>query len=110
MKELEDVLEANPVLRENLGFFFQTVIPLDVPLKDVEDLSADENGTVKIVIPLRRDITIPLDLEEAERLVTKLQELIPLAKQRYYDRLLASQKAEREAEIQRWRSATFRRF
>lgn len=94
-KELEDVLEASPALRENLGFLFQTIIPLDVPLRDIESVDIDEEGQVKIVIPLRRDIIIPLDSKESQRLIEKLNELIPLEKQRYAKLLMEAEKAER---------------
>jgi hypothetical protein len=105
MKELEDVLEATPDLRDNLGFLFQTLIPLDVSLKDIERVDSDENGVIKIIIPNRRDILLPLDVSEAEQFKIKLHELIPLAKQRYIERLLASQKAEEEVERDQWRYA-----
>jgi hypothetical protein len=105
MKELEDILETTPDLRDNLGFFFQTLVPLDVPLKDIDRVDSNENGIVKIVIPMRRDIVIPLRTSEAEQLVTKLNELIPLAKQRYVEKLIASQKAEEENERDQWRYA-----
>ena len=101
MKELEDVLEAKPILRESLGFLFQTVIPLDIPLKDIDSVSADEKGQVKIVIPSRRDIHIPLDTKEAKRLVNKLNELIPVEKQRHLESLLAAEKAEKKIEPRR---------
>lgn len=87
MKELEEVLEAKPTLRESLGFLFQTVIPLDIPLKDIDSVSADERGQVKIVIPYRRDILIPLDTKEANRLVEKLNELIPIEKRKYLEEI-----------------------
>ena len=86
MKELEDILEDKPILR-TLGFLFQTVIPLDIPLKDIDCVSADENGQVKIVIPFRRDIIIPLDTEEAKRLVNKLKELIPIEKRKHLEKV-----------------------
>jgi len=98
-KEFEDVLEAKPLLRESLGFLFQTLIPLDIPLKDIDSVSADEEGQVKIVIPSRRDILIPLDTKEAKRLVKKLNELIPIEKQRHLESLWAAEKAAREVEL-----------
>ena len=101
MKELEDVLEAKPILRESLGFLFQTAIPLDIPLKDIDSVSADEKGDVKIVIPSRRDILIPLDKKEAKRLVNKLNELIPIEKQKHLESLLAAEKAAKELEPRR---------
>lgn len=100
-KELEDVLEATPELRDNLGFLFQTLIPLDVPLKDIDRVESEEYGVIKIVIPMRRDITLPLSASEAEQLGAKLRELIPLAKQRHLEHLLASQKADTHARIER---------
>jgi len=79
-KELEDVVEAHPVLRESLGILFQTIIPLDVALKDIDSVKVDDKGRLKIKIPLRRDIMIPLEVDESRRLAEKLNELIPLAK------------------------------
>jgi len=79
-KKLEDVVEAHPILRESLGVLFQTIIPLDVALKDIESAEVDDKGRLKIVIPLRRDIIIPLEVDESKKLAEKLNELIPLAK------------------------------
>ena len=56
-KELEDMVEAHPILRESLGILFQTIIPLDVALKDIESAKVDYKGRLKI-IPLRRDLMI----------------------------------------------------
>jgi len=91
-KEFEDFLEAKPFLRESLGFLFQTVFPLDVPLKDIESATVDRelydkvvsSGRVhaKIVIPYQKDLIIPLMADEAEELVEKLNELIPIAKKK----------------------------
>lgn len=90
-KELEEVVEANPLLRGSLGYLFQNVIPLDVLLKDIESVNQDE-GNVKISIPRRRDITIPLDPVESKELVAKLHELIPIEKQREKERVIAYEK------------------
>lgn len=90
-KELEEIVEANPLLRGSLGYLFQNVIPLDVPLKDIESVDQDE-GKVKIGIPRRRDITIPLDPVEAKKLVAKLRKLIPIEKQRDKERIMAYEK------------------
>jgi hypothetical protein len=81
-KALEDVVEKNPLLRGSLGVLFQTVIPLDVALSSIESVKVDDNGQLKLVIPLRRDILIPLEHDESKRLAEKLNELIPLAKLR----------------------------
>lgn len=86
-KELEDALEAHPILREGIGLLFQTVIPLDVLLHEVESAKVDDKDRLKIVIPLRRDITIPLELKESKELAEKMNELIPQAKVREADRV-----------------------
>ena len=85
-KELEDVVEAHPVLRESLGILFQTIIPLDVALHEMESVQLDDKGRLKIVIPLRRDIIIPTEPDESKRIIEKLNELIPLAKLREAER------------------------
>jgi len=79
-KELEDVVEAHPILRESLGILFQTIIPLDVALHEIDSAKIDEKGRLKIMIPLRRDIVIPTEPGESKKLVEKLNDLIPLAK------------------------------
>jgi hypothetical protein len=86
-KELEDAVEAHPILRESLGVLFQTIVPLDVALKDIETAEADKKGHLKVVLPLRKDITIPLEGAESKKLAKKLNELIPLAKLKEAKRL-----------------------
>jgi hypothetical protein len=95
-KKLEDVLEANPTLRGSLGFLFQNVVPLDVPLKDIESAELDEKQRVKIIIPHRKNITIPLEKDESEKLVDKLNELVPMEKQREMERVLRSARETKE--------------
>jgi len=85
-KELEDAIEKYPALRESLGLLFQTIIPLDVALYEIESTQIDDNGRLKIVIPLRRDIIIPTEIDDSKKLVEKLKELIPLAKLREAER------------------------
>jgi len=99
-KELEDVLEAKPILRESLGILFQTIIPLDVPLKDIESASVNKKGHVKVEIPLRKDIVIPLKPNESKRLVEKMNELIPIEKERALRDLQESEKARKALELE----------
>jgi hypothetical protein len=100
-KELEDVIEAKPILRESLGLLFQTIVPLDVRLKDIRSASVDKKGYVKIDIPHRKDITIPLKPDESRRLVDKLNELIPIEKERAIRDLEEAQKEGKEFEPKR---------
>jgi len=97
-KKLEDVIESHPHLRESIGLLFQTIIPLDVPLKDIEAAIVDKKGHTKIVIPRRRDITIPLEPDESKRLVEKLNELIPIEKARATQELRGEEEAEKDLE------------
>jgi len=97
-KKLEDFLESKPILRENLGFLFQTLIPLDLPLRDIESAEVDKKGQVKIAIPSRKDITIPLKPAESKRLVEKLNELIPIEKDRALRELQESEMARKTLE------------
>jgi hypothetical protein len=97
-KKLESALEANPHIRESLGLLFQTAVPLDVQIKDIAEAKIGKKGQVQIVVPHRKDVHIPLDEEEAKKLIAKLNELIPIEKQREIERMRvsASVKAERE--------------
>ncbi|MFQ6063854.1 MAG: hypothetical protein ACE5L6_00075 [Candidatus Bathyarchaeia archaeon] len=96
-KELEDAVEAHPILRESLGVLFQTLVPLDVALWDIDSAEVDDKGRLKIVIPLRRDITIPLEANESKKLAEKLNELIPVAKLKDAERMKALEEAEERA-------------
>jgi len=98
-KELEDVLEDKPLLRENLGFIFQTIIPLDVRLRDIESVQVDKKGQVKVAIPHRRDIVIPLEPNESRRLVDKMNELIPIEKERAVRELQESEETRKALEL-----------
>jgi hypothetical protein len=81
-EELEKLLEAKPAFRDSVGLLFQTVVPLDVRLRDIRSVGLDKKGRVRIDIPRRRDLTIPLEQEESKRLIDKLNELIPLERER----------------------------
>ncbi len=97
-KEMEDVLEARPFLRETLGFMFQFVIPLDAPLHTIDSVETDNKGSVKLRLAGRKDVSIPLDSGEAKKLVERLNELIPVEKQKEYERIKRLQEAEKDKE------------
>ncbi len=99
-KEFEDLAEARPILRETIGMLYQLAGPLDVPLKDIEKVIAGEDGKVKVVIPQRRDLHVTLTPAEAESLKKKLDELIPVARQKAaeLERIAAETRAKYEAQ------------
>jgi hypothetical protein len=101
LRELEKLCEARPALRDTLGWMFQTIIPLDVHLWEIEKVTVEPSGKVNIRIPHRKDIHIPLEPPEAERLVEKMNELIPIEKERRVERQRAEQAAERDQDKQK---------
>lgn len=100
-KHIEDFVEANPAMRGTFGTLFQLAVPLDVPLKDIHSVKLDDKGQVKIIIPHRRDLTIPLEREDSQKLVNKLNELIPIEKEREIQRAIATVAARREEAARR---------
>jgi len=72
-----------------------------VHLWEIEKVTVEPSGKVNIRIPHRRDIHIPLEPLEAERLVDKMNELIPVEKERRVERQLAEQAAEKDRERQK---------
>ncbi len=106
--ELEKLAEARPALRDTLGWMFQTIIPLDVHLYEIEKVSVDQSGKVNIRIPHRKDIHIPLEPMEAERLVEKMNQLIPVEKQRHLEKQRAERAAELEHDRQKDQSMKYR--
>jgi len=90
-KDLEDLAESRQAVRETLGFLFQTIIPLDVPLREIQSTGLDEKGRVRIVIPHRRDLHIPLAAEESRALLAKLDEAMSAER----TRVLAEERSKR---------------
>ncbi len=102
LKKVEDVIEENPLLSDSLGFLMQSVFPLDVLLRDIEDVERTE-GKIRIIIPMRKDIEIPLNDAEIDLLYTNLMELIPIEKNKYYREILTKTRSQKEAEEDKWK-------
>lgn len=97
-RRLEDALNAHATLKESLGFILEHVVHMDVALKDIEKVELDSKKNVKIIIPHRRDITIPVEHEAAVKLINKLNELIPIEKQKESDRIRREYETRRQLE------------
>jgi hypothetical protein len=82
LKEFEDIVESNPVSTVAHRVVSCPLFPSDVYLAEIDSVEVDDQGQVKLVLPWERDVTIPLELEEAQNLAKELNELIPLAKKR----------------------------
>jgi len=100
-RELEKLMEAKPAFRDSVGLLFQTAIPLDVRLRDIRSVGLDKKGRVKVDIPSRKDLIIPLDENEAERFIDKLNELIAKEKERAIRDTEEARKAENAFESRR---------
>ena len=94
-KQLEKLLETNPGFRDSVGLLFQTVVPVDVRLRDIRSVGLDKKNRVKIDVPHRKDITIPLNEKESKLLIDKLNELIPPEKERAMKDAEEARKTER---------------
>jgi len=106
--EIDKLVGNRPALRDTLGWMFQTIVPLDVHLWQIEKVTVEPAGKVSITIPHRRDIHIPLEPLEAERLVEKMNELIPIEKERRVEREMAEQAAEKDRDRQRAETLKYR--
>lgn len=106
--EIDKLVGNRPALRDTLGWMFQTIVPLDVHLWQIEKVTVEPAGNVNIRIPHRRDLHIPLEPLEAERLVEKMNELIPIEKERRVERELAEKAAEKDMDRQRTEALKYR--
>ena len=81
-KEIEEALENKPVLKETIGALLGIFVPLHIRLGHIDSARIINSGKVKLILPLHRDVVIPLSPEEAKKLVDKLNTLIPAAKRK----------------------------
>jgi hypothetical protein len=93
--EIEEALENKPILRETIGHILGIFVPLHIRLSDIDSVNMDETGTVKVNLPRHRDIVIPLELNDAKRLADKLNQLIPIEKEKELERLMKEHKLQK---------------
>lgn len=98
--EIVEALENKPILRETIGEVLGIFIPLHIRLSDIESVSMDETGKIKISLLRHRDIVIPLKPKEAKRLMDKLNQLIPTEKEKELERVMREQKLRKIVEAQ----------
>lgn len=98
---IEEALENKPVLKETIGSILGMFIPLHVHLSEIDSVHMDEKGKVVLKIPRHRDVVIPLEPEDAKRLVDRLNQLIPRAKEKELERIIREQRARRAVEADR---------
>lgn len=93
--DIEEAFENTPILEQTIGSILEMFIPLHVHLSEVDSVSMDEKGKALIKLPRHRDVVIPLEPEDAKRLLDKLNELIPEAKEKELTRIMKEQKLKR---------------
>ena len=108
-KEIEKLAEARPILQETLGWVFQTIIPLNVQLWEIEHVDVDASGKVNLKIPHRKDLHIPLDPADGRRLVDKLNQLIPTEKAKELERARSYELAQKDRDRERTDALRFPR-
>jgi hypothetical protein len=99
--EVEEALENKPVLKETIGRILEMFIPLHVRLSDINSVCTDKKGNVVMELPRHRDIIIPLDQKDAEKLVDKLNQLVPEEKEKEIARIMKEQKLQRIEKTER---------
>jgi hypothetical protein len=100
-RDIEKLAESKPILQETLGWVFQTIIPLNVRLWEIERVEVEDTGKINLVIPHRRDLHIPLELSDAKRLAEKLNQMIPGEKAKEMERVRNYDMAQREHDRER---------
>lgn len=96
--EIEEALENKPVLKETFGNILGMFVPLHIRLSDIDSVHMDETGKIKVKLSLHRNIVIPLEREDGERLVEKLNQLIPKAKNQEIRERIMKRRARRKRE------------
>jgi hypothetical protein len=87
--EIEEALENKPILKETFGSVLGIFVPLHIRLTDIKSVHMDETGKIKVKLPLHRDTVIPLERNDAKRLLDKLNQLISNAKKKDLERILS---------------------
>jgi hypothetical protein len=98
--EIEEALENKPILKETIGGILGIFVPLHINLRDIDSVNMDPTGKVKITLPHRRDIIIPLKPNEAKRLVDKLNQLIPQEKEKELERAVKEQQLKKDVTME----------
>jgi hypothetical protein len=98
---IEQALENKPILKQTLGNILGMFAPLHIHLSDIEKVQTDDKGNIKLIRHFHRDVTIPLEQKDAQKLAKKLNELIPEEKNREINRILREQKTQRTDDSER---------
>jgi hypothetical protein len=90
-KIVEAFEESTPI-----GSLFEVFVPLHIRLSRIDSVRIINSGKVKLTLRHRRDVVLPLAPDEAKKLVDKLNDLIPLAKEKEVESLAQHIEAKKE--------------
>lgn len=99
--DIEEALENKPILRETIGGILGIFVPLHIRLSHIDSVHKDETGKVTIKLHLHRDIVLPLEPNEANELVNKLNQLIPEEKEKDLERVIREKRLRKIEEEER---------
>ena len=92
--EIVEALENKPVLRYSIGNILDIFAPLHIHLNEIDSAQMGSSGNVKLVLPWRRDVTLPLEANKAKMLVDTLNPLIAKEKEKEARRAIIERRAE----------------
>jgi hypothetical protein len=101
--DIEEALENTPVLKQTIGSILGIFAPLHVRLSDIDSVNVDKEGKVKIKLPRHRDLVLPLGPTDGKKLTDKLNELIPVEKQKELERIMKRNRLRRIESAERER-------
>ena len=93
--EIEEALENKPVLKETLGHILGIFVPLHISLSEITSLSMEETRKIKISIRHHRDVVLPLERKDAEKLLEKLNQAVLYARTARIKERLATRRAKK---------------
>jgi hypothetical protein len=99
--EIEEALENKPFLRITIGSLLGIFVPLHIRLSHIDSARIVNEGKVKLILPYRRDVLIPLAPKEAKRLVDNLNALIPVEKGKELERIIRERELQKMVEERR---------
>ena len=99
--EIEETLENKPFLRITIGSLLGIFVPLHIRLSHIDSARIVNEGKVKLILPYRRDVLIPLAPKEAKRLVDNLNALIPVEKGKELERIIREHELQKMVEERR---------
>ena len=93
--DIEEAFENTPVLKQTIGSILEMFMPLHVHLSEIDSVRMDEKGKVVIKVPRHRDVVIPLEPRDAKRLVDRLNQLVPAAKEKELRRMIKEHRLQK---------------